>query len=723
MQPKGDAVTPLERGGFVIETSEGRIQFGAPPETIKDTMTLEGGVPTLFLVPKKLFYLDRGISTAELEFPLYFNFFVKQQRVIVMCAPRQKTRLTKVMKESVFGPESIDNRLEFIGGERNYRYPDLKSEMEHFRKNPFKGFRRLELGDMATFRTFDGSGHIEYGNLRITSKKGHFVIEDKGRVIAELPENIEVRPLEEPYPPSSQSFEPPLFGVTAIGSGHGFLPSARTSGFILWINRRGILVDPPVDSTEWLRNNEINTRLVDSLILTHCHADHDAGTMQKILEEGVIDLYTTRTILGSFLRKSSALTNLREAYLANLFNYEPVIIGEPLRIHGAEFHFRYSLHSIPTIGFEVYFQGRSMVYSSDTLNDPPTIDKMCDDGIMGPGRRDELINFPWHHDLVIHEAGVPPIHTKLDYLAALPEVQRRNLYVIHSDPEKVAEVEGVKPVWPGIDRSLVLEVNPNPYSEAIEILNLLASTDLFQGFSADKAGEFLNIARPRTIRAGERVIASGEAGEYFYLILAGKAAVVLDGKEVKIYGYNDYFGESALVTDLPRTADVYAKTEMRVVAISKHDFLYFIRGTEIGLMLRNLFVNRALQTWTVLEESKTFKTLTPTQKTHLLSMLTTNRASAGEVLLEKGQKPHYAFIIVDGEAVVGDDGQTVATLRRGDFVGKVRAFRKRWVMPFSITAKSDMELLAVEMDSLVDFLERNPGFYLRLASLDYSTFV
>lgn len=38
-EPNG--FTALPRGGYLVDTSEGYIQIGSPPETIKDTMGLE----------------------------------------------------------------------------------------------------------------------------------------------------------------------------------------------------------------------------------------------------------------------------------------------------------------------------------------------------------------------------------------------------------------------------------------------------------------------------------------------------------------------------------------------------------------------------------------------------------------------------------------------------------------------------------------------------------
>ena len=70
----------LPRGGLLISTSSGPVQFGVPPETIKDSMTSEIGVPATFILPPLLFSMDQGISFSELEFPIYYNFFFRKFR-------------------------------------------------------------------------------------------------------------------------------------------------------------------------------------------------------------------------------------------------------------------------------------------------------------------------------------------------------------------------------------------------------------------------------------------------------------------------------------------------------------------------------------------------------------------------------------------------------------------------------------------------------------------
>lgn len=60
-----------------------------------------------------------------------------------------------------------------------------------------------------------------------------------------------------------------------------------------------------------------------------------------------------------------------------------------------------------------------MVFSADHMNDPARIMSMCEEGVLSEGRRDALLNFPWHHDVIFHEAGIPPIHTPMRTLEVL----------------------------------------------------------------------------------------------------------------------------------------------------------------------------------------------------------------------------------------------------------------------------------------------------------------
>ena len=80
-------VVELPRGGTHVTTKLGAIQFGMPPETIKDALNLGLEVPHFYVIPKQRFNLQMGLSVAEFEFPAFFNFFVKQSSVELICTP------------------------------------------------------------------------------------------------------------------------------------------------------------------------------------------------------------------------------------------------------------------------------------------------------------------------------------------------------------------------------------------------------------------------------------------------------------------------------------------------------------------------------------------------------------------------------------------------------------------------------------------------------------
>ncbi len=66
---------------------------------------------------------------------------------------------------------------------------------------------------------------------------------------------------------------------------------------------------------------------------------------------------------------------------------------------------------------------------------PDLVNRMFADGAIGEGRRDALLNFMWNADLILHEAGVPPIHTPIDILAGLSADIKSRLYLVHVTPK------------------------------------------------------------------------------------------------------------------------------------------------------------------------------------------------------------------------------------------------------------------------------------------------
>jgi MFS family permease len=80
-----------------------------------------------------------------------------------------------------------------------------------------------------------------------------------------------------------------------------------------------------------------------------------------------------------------------------------------------------------------------------------------------------------------------------------------------------------------------------------------------------------------SVAAGERVIRAGDAGDRFYVVDSGELDVDVNGRHTKIHA-DDYFGEIALLRDVPRTATVTASTASRLSALQRIDFLAAVTG-------------------------------------------------------------------------------------------------------------------------------------------------
>ena len=72
-----------------------------------------------------------------------------------------------------------------------------------------------------------------------------------------------------------------ILGVTIIGNSHGFEKSGSVSGYVIWINGRGVMIDPPPYSPATLEREGIRPITFVGIIFTHCHPDNDEGAYQK----------------------------------------------------------------------------------------------------------------------------------------------------------------------------------------------------------------------------------------------------------------------------------------------------------------------------------------------------------------------------------------------------------------------------------------------------------
>ena len=107
----------------------------------------------------------------------------------------------------------------------------------------------------------------------------------------------------------------------------------------------------------------------------------------------------------------------------------------------------------------------------------------------------------------------------------------------------------------------------------------LARVPLLASLGADDRARLAEQFREHEFPAGSTVIREGSRGARvlaFFLIADGNASVLRNGDRKASLGPGDYFGEIALLRDVPRTATVVADTDLRCFAISAWEFKPFV---------------------------------------------------------------------------------------------------------------------------------------------------
>jgi MFS family permease len=126
--------------------------------------------------------------------------------------------------------------------------------------------------------------------------------------------------------------------------------------------------------------------------------------------------------------------------------------------------------------------------------------------------------------------------------------------------------------WPAlraIDRAAVVPARQLELLRGIPIFAALAAPELER-----LAGGLVSLQ----VEAMAAVVEQGESGDRFYVVDSGRAVVEIDGAERGELGPGDFFGEIALLRDVPRTATVRALEPLQLWALERELFISVVTG-------------------------------------------------------------------------------------------------------------------------------------------------
>ena len=123
-------------------------------------------------------------------------------------------------------------------------------------------------------------------------------------------------------------------------------------------------------------------------------------------------------------------------------------------------------------------------------------------------------------------------------------------------------------LWPTLAR-IDREAEPPDAEE----LRVLASVPIFTPLPGTSLEHLAGRLVPMRLDAGTMIVREGDAGDRFYIVAEGEVEISEAGEPLSSLGAGGYFGEIALLRDVPRTATVTAKTPVVLYALDREDFL------------------------------------------------------------------------------------------------------------------------------------------------------
>jgi MFS family permease len=130
----------------------------------------------------------------------------------------------------------------------------------------------------------------------------------------------------------------------------------------------------------------------------------------------------------------------------------------------------------------------------------------------------------------------------------------------------------VIPAWPllaAIDRTAAVPAHR---------IELLRSIDVFAPLPPATIEQLADALVEVDVPAGKILFHKGDPGDLFYAIDEGEVEVLVDERSPVELGHGDFFGEIALLRDVPRTATVRARTDAKLYALGRDEFIPAVTG-------------------------------------------------------------------------------------------------------------------------------------------------
>jgi CRP-like cAMP-binding protein len=214
---------------------------------------------------------------------------------------------------------------------------------------------------------------------------------------------------------------------------------------------------------------------------------------------------------------------------------------------------------------------------------------------------------------------------------------------------------------------------------------LPAKVPLFDDLPQSAFVALVNKLDYRRWSPGELILKEGDPGRSFFVIVEGRVRVFKtrgDGSEVELAQLSEgaFFGEMALLSGAPRTANVAALDEVELLEISDTVLRELVEvHPNVAVSLKNFYRQRLLNN--VMTISPMFRDFDQSGRKAVVERFKMRQAAANEVLITQGKNSDGLYVVLHGgvKVVKAVDGKEVelARLKEGDVFGEMSLLTRK----------------------------------------------
>ncbi|BFZ08152.1 hypothetical protein BsWGS_11191 [Bradybaena similaris] len=213
--------------------------------------------------------------------------------------------------------------------------------------------------------------------------------------------------------------------------------------------------------------------------------------------------------------------------------------------------------------------------------------------------------------------------------------RRKSVSAERYDPEADDDSDYTKIVYPKSDDQR------KRLNDAVK--NIL----LFRSLDAEQLAEVLDAMFEKQVEPGQEVITQGDDGDNFYVIDTGTFDIYVDvdGKRKLVGNYNNegFFGELALMYNMPRAATIVATSIGTVWGLDRQTFR--------RIVLKTAF-NKRKKYEKLIEGCNMLKSLDVYERMNVCDALTSQKFNDGDKIIAQGDKADCMYFVEEGKVRV-----------------------------------------------------------------------